>query len=178
MNFPNPALPCLRSGCRLGWASEKSMCHTGVGKTWRPSPTVACVGCQVSPVTRVSVPTLKNHRCRGLGPTLAPPQPVASSVKKPLVRYTTTWGLLVWVEDSLFCFSSCVGNPSQISRPSCGKPCSQHTNCANCTSHAMECMWCSSTQRCVDSNAYVISFPYGQCLEWLTGDCFGKSFYC
>uniref|UniRef100_A0A673AW35 Attractin-like 1b n=1 Tax=Sphaeramia orbicularis TaxID=375764 RepID=A0A673AW35_9TELE len=50
-------------------------------------------------------------------------------------------------------------------------PCSLHTNCANCTSQAMECMWCSSTQRCVDSTAYVISFPYGQCLEWQTGDC-------
>uniref|UniRef100_A0AAX7UZR4 Attractin-like 1b n=1 Tax=Astatotilapia calliptera TaxID=8154 RepID=A0AAX7UZR4_ASTCA len=56
-------------------------------------------------------------------------------------------------------------------RPSCKKPCSLHTNCANCTSQAMECMWCGSVQRCVDSTAYVISFPYGQCLEWQTGDC-------
>uniref|UniRef100_A0A8C7LEQ8 Attractin like 1 n=1 Tax=Oncorhynchus kisutch TaxID=8019 RepID=A0A8C7LEQ8_ONCKI len=53
----------------------------------------------------------------------------------------------------------------------CKTPCSLRTTCANCTSQAMECMWCSSTQRCVDSNAYVISFPYGQCLEWQTGDC-------
>uniref|UniRef100_A0A673AV50 Attractin-like 1b n=1 Tax=Sphaeramia orbicularis TaxID=375764 RepID=A0A673AV50_9TELE len=63
------------------------------------------------------------------------------------------------------------GNPNPSARPSCKKPCSLHTNCANCTSQAMECMWCSSTQRCVDSTAYVISFPYGQCLEWQTGDC-------
>ncbi|KAH0516146.1 Attractin-like protein 1 [Microtus ochrogaster] len=35
----------------------------------------------------------------------------------------------------------------------------------------MECMWCSSTERCVDSNAYIISFPYGQCLEWQTATC-------
>lgn len=35
----------------------------------------------------------------------------------------------------------------------------------------MECMWCSSTKRCVDSNAYIISFPYGQCLEWQTATC-------
>lgn len=70
------------------------MCHTGVGKTWRPSPTVASVGCLVSQVTLVSVPTWKNHRCRGLGPTLVLPPPVASSVKKPLVRYTSLWGLL------------------------------------------------------------------------------------
>uniref|UniRef100_A0A8C7UEX5 Attractin-like protein 1 n=2 Tax=Oncorhynchus mykiss TaxID=8022 RepID=A0A8C7UEX5_ONCMY len=53
----------------------------------------------------------------------------------------------------------------------CKTPCTLRTTCANCTSQAMECMWCSSTQRCVDSNAYVISFPYGQCLEWQTGDC-------
>lgn len=32
-------------------------------------------------------------------------------------------------------------------------------------------MWCSSTRRCVDSNAYIISFPYGQCLEWQTATC-------
>uniref|UniRef100_A0A7N6A1F6 Attractin-like 1b n=1 Tax=Anabas testudineus TaxID=64144 RepID=A0A7N6A1F6_ANATE len=61
------------------------------------------------------------------------------------------------------------------SRPSCKKPCSLHTNCANCTSQAMECMWCSSAQRCVDSTAYVISFPYGQCLEWQTGDCVAQN---
>uniref|UniRef100_A0A8C4EDP5 Attractin-like 1a n=1 Tax=Dicentrarchus labrax TaxID=13489 RepID=A0A8C4EDP5_DICLA len=60
--------------------------------------------------------------------------------------------------------------PSQSARP-CKTPCSLHTSCANCTSQAMECMWCSSTQRCVDSSAYVISFPYGQCLEWQTQDC-------
>lgn len=67
------------------------------------------------------------------------------------------------------------GNPNQSSRPSCKKPCSLHTSCANCTSQAMECMWCSSTQRCVDSTAYVISFPYGQCLEWQTGDCVAQN---
>uniref|UniRef100_A0AAQ5YPZ8 Attractin-like 1b n=1 Tax=Amphiprion ocellaris TaxID=80972 RepID=A0AAQ5YPZ8_AMPOC len=60
-------------------------------------------------------------------------------------------------------------------RPSCKKPCSLHTNCANCTSQAMECMWCGSAQRCVDSTAYVISFPYGQCLEWQTADCVAQN---
>uniref|UniRef100_A0A672NT19 Attractin like 1 n=1 Tax=Sinocyclocheilus grahami TaxID=75366 RepID=A0A672NT19_SINGR len=53
----------------------------------------------------------------------------------------------------------------------CKIPCALRNSCANCTSQAMECMWCGSTKRCVDSNAYVISFPYGQCLEWQTGDC-------
>lgn len=67
------------------------------------------------------------------------------------------------------------GNPNQSSRGSCKKPCSLHTSCGNCTSQSMECMWCGSTQRCVDSNAYVISFPYGQCLEWQTGDCVAQN---
>lgn len=67
------------------------------------------------------------------------------------------------------------GNPNQSTRPSCKKPCSLHTTCANCTSQAMECMWCGSAQRCVDSTAYVISFPYGQCLEWQTGDCVAQN---
>ncbi|XP_029953721.1 attractin-like protein 1 [Salarias fasciatus] len=67
------------------------------------------------------------------------------------------------------------GNPNQSSRPSCKKPCLLHTNCANCTSQSMECMWCGSAQRCVDSTAYVISFPYGQCLEWQTADCVAQN---
>uniref|UniRef100_M3ZEU0 Attractin like 1 n=1 Tax=Xiphophorus maculatus TaxID=8083 RepID=M3ZEU0_XIPMA len=59
---------------------------------------------------------------------------------------------------------------SQNARP-CKTPCALRTSCANCTSQAMECMWCGSTQRCVDSSAYVISFPYGQCMEWQTQEC-------
>uniref|UniRef100_A0A8C4ZJK4 Attractin-like 1a n=1 Tax=Gadus morhua TaxID=8049 RepID=A0A8C4ZJK4_GADMO len=60
--------------------------------------------------------------------------------------------------------------PARESR-SCRTPCARRSSCANCTSQGMECMWCSSTQRCVDSSAYVVSFPYGQCLEWQTQDC-------
>ena len=67
------------------------------------------------------------------------------------------------------------GNPSQSTRPPCKKPCALHATCGNCTSHGMECMWCGSRQRCVDSSAYVISFPYGQCLEWQTTECLGKT---
>ncbi|KAM9817295.1 attractin-like protein 1 [Neosynchiropus ocellatus] len=67
------------------------------------------------------------------------------------------------------------GNPNQSTRPPCKKPCALHTTCANCTSQAMECMWCSSVQRCVDSTAYIVSFPYGQCLEWQTGDCVAQN---
>ena len=67
------------------------------------------------------------------------------------------------------------GSPqSQGARP-CKTPCALRTSCANCTSQAMECMWCGSTQGCVDSSAYVISFPYGQCLEWQTQDCSGEA---
>uniref|UniRef100_H2LJV7 Attractin like 1 n=1 Tax=Oryzias latipes TaxID=8090 RepID=H2LJV7_ORYLA len=68
-----------------------------------------------------------------------------------------------------------IGNANQNSRPSCKKPCSLHTNCSNCTSQGTECMWCRSTKRCVDSSAYVISFPYGQCLEWQTGECIAQN---
>lgn len=70
--------------------------------------------------------------------------------------------------------SCCSGSPqSQNARP-CKTPCALRTTCANCTSQAMECMWCGSTQRCVDSSAYVISFPYGQCMEWQTQECSGE----
>lgn len=66
---------------------------------------------------------------------------------------------------------------SQNQNARCKTPCSLRTTCENCTSQGMECMWCGSTKRCVDSNAYVISFPYGQCLEWQTGDCVCKCLY-
>uniref|UniRef100_A0AAQ4Q4F3 Attractin like 1 n=1 Tax=Gasterosteus aculeatus aculeatus TaxID=481459 RepID=A0AAQ4Q4F3_GASAC len=69
------------------------------------------------------------------------------------------------IADGLIC-----EKPMKSARP-CRTPCSLRAGCANCTSQAMECMWCGSTQRCVDSSAYVISFPYGQCLEWQTQDC-------
>ncbi|KAM7385225.1 hypothetical protein PAMP_001319 [Pampus punctatissimus] len=72
--------------------------------------------------------------------------------------------------DGLICEKSAGSPQSQSARP-CRTPCALRTSCANCTSQAMECMWCGSTQRCVDSSAYVISFPYGQCLEWQTQDC-------
>ncbi|XP_029691394.1 attractin-like protein 1 isoform X5 [Takifugu rubripes] len=71
--------------------------------------------------------------------------------------------------DGLICEKP-IGPKSLSARP-CKTPCSLRTSCANCTSQPTECMWCSSTQRCVDSSAYVISFPYGQCLEWQTQDC-------
>ncbi|XP_012670081.1 attractin-like protein 1 isoform X1 [Clupea harengus] len=75
--------------------------------------------------------------------------------------------------DGLICEKPVV-SPNQNAR-SCKKPCSLRTSCANCTSQTMECMWCASTKRCVDSNAYVISFPYGQCLEWQTGECVSQN---
>ncbi|XP_062285983.1 attractin-like protein 1 [Scomber scombrus] len=72
--------------------------------------------------------------------------------------------------DGLICEKPAGSPQSQSARP-CRTPCAVRTSCANCTSQAMECMWCGSTQRCVDSSAYIISFPYGQCLEWQTQDC-------
>ncbi|XP_027862351.1 attractin-like protein 1 isoform X2 [Xiphophorus couchianus] len=72
--------------------------------------------------------------------------------------------------DGLICEKAAGSLQSQNARP-CKTPCALRTSCANCTSQAMECMWCGSTQRCMDSSAYVISFPYGQCMEWQTQEC-------
>lgn len=177
-------LPCLRRGCLHGLVWGKLTCHTGVGRTWLRSQTAVCDGCLVSPVTLVSAPTWRSLRCQDLKPIHARPLPMASFVKKLLVRGShmlpannvtqQLWSELKEEKKKTHSFPSSPGNPSQSSRPSCKKPCSLHTNCGNCTSQAMECMWCGSVQRCVDSTAYVISFPYGQCLEWQTGDCVGK----
>ncbi|MBZ3891410.1 Attractin [Sciurus carolinensis] len=53
-------------------------------------------------------------------------------------------------------------------RPKCRTPCALRTACGECTGSSSECMWCSNMKQCVDSNAYVASFPFGQCMEWYT----------
>ncbi|XP_029172341.1 attractin-like protein 1 isoform X2 [Nylanderia fulva] len=47
-------------------------------------------------------------------------------------------------------------------------PCIEYTTCRNCTEG--DCIWCQNEDRCVDKNAYSVSFPYGQCREWTTTD--------
>jgi hypothetical protein len=29
-------------------------------------------------------------------------------------------------------------------------------------------MWCKNLDMCIDRNAYLASFPYGQCMDWTT----------
>ena len=53
-----------------------------------------------------------------------------------------------------------------INSPSCSLACSERTTCQNCTKHL--CMWCKNLAMCVDRNAYLASFPYGQCMDWTT----------
>ena len=49
----------------------------------------------------------------------------------------------------------------------CSKsPCAEHSSCSSCTQNS--CMWCSNLALCIDTNAYVASFPYGQCMDWTT----------
>ncbi|XP_070211800.1 attractin-like protein 1 isoform X1 [Littorina saxatilis] len=48
----------------------------------------------------------------------------------------------------------------------CQKPCSVYSNCSSCTQK--ECMWCSNLALCINTKAYVASFPYGQCMDWTT----------
>lgn len=48
----------------------------------------------------------------------------------------------------------------------CALPCHKRNSCVNCTQGS--CMWCNSQQRCIESNAYSIIYPIGQCMEWTT----------
>uniref|UniRef100_A0A0N4ZAS5 Attractin n=1 Tax=Parastrongyloides trichosuri TaxID=131310 RepID=A0A0N4ZAS5_PARTI len=48
----------------------------------------------------------------------------------------------------------------------CPVPCAMRTSCGSCLNY--QCMWCPMTQRCVDTDTYMISFPYGQCQGWVT----------
>ncbi|RWS30423.1 attractin-like protein [Leptotrombidium deliense] len=49
-------------------------------------------------------------------------------------------------------------------KPNCEVPCSERTTCENCTRGP--CMWCSSSHKCIESNAYAAVFPLSQCMEW------------
>ncbi|XP_015343691.2 attractin-like [Marmota marmota marmota] len=60
------------------------------------------------------------------------------------------------------------GKDTVKQRPKCHTPCALRTACGECTSSSSECMWCSNMKQCVDSNAYMASFPFGQCMEWYT----------
>lgn len=57
---------------------------------------------------------------------------------------------------------------SEVAPPmsSCSPACSERTTCSNCT-HGL-CMWCKNLGMCIDRNAYLASFPYGQCMDWTT----------
>ncbi len=60
----------------------------------------------------------------------------------------------------------------------CEEPCEDFSSdCKTCLDGNKKCMWCESRNRCIDSNTYMTSFPYGLCLEWRTNheDCPGKS---
>lgn len=49
----------------------------------------------------------------------------------------------------------------------CPMPCAQRNNCSDCTD-LEQCMWCPSTNRCINLEAYTLSFAYGQCHSWVT----------
>lgn len=46
----------------------------------------------------------------------------------------------------------------------CEPLCHTYTSCENCTLN--QCMWCSSLNRCIESNAYAAIYPLAQCMEW------------
>ena len=48
----------------------------------------------------------------------------------------------------------------------CKAACSDRKTCGNCTEGM--CMWCKNIGMCIDRNAYLASFPYGQCMDWTT----------
>lgn len=77
-----------------------------------------------------------------------------------------------WQRDNkCYTFVKDVGNKTQKAivnpdmRPSCEPSCHQRTSCINCSA-GPSCMWCSSLQRCIESNAYAAAFPMAQCMEW------------
>ena len=61
------------------------------------------------------------------------------------------------------------------SEDQCIPACSTYTDCSSCTtsqSHIISspnrCMWCQSMSQCIDQNAYLAEFVYGECRQWVT----------
>ncbi|KAL8587016.1 hypothetical protein ACOMHN_023406 [Nucella lapillus] len=57
-------------------------------------------------------------------------------------------------------------NRTELQAACVQKPCAVLSDCNRCTQSP--CMWCSNLALCIDTNAYVASFPYGQCMDWTT----------
>ncbi|XP_014667846.1 PREDICTED: attractin-like protein 1 [Priapulus caudatus] len=53
-------------------------------------------------------------------------------------------------------------------------PCSSYTDCNACITSPEGvppyCMWCASEGTCMEPNAYLANYPYGQCLEWTNSE--------
>uniref|UniRef100_A0A8R1DM70 Uncharacterized protein n=1 Tax=Caenorhabditis japonica TaxID=281687 RepID=A0A8R1DM70_CAEJA len=49
----------------------------------------------------------------------------------------------------------------------CETPCAERSNCSTCVDND-QCMWCPSTNMCINLEAYTLSFAYGQCHSWVT----------
>ncbi|XP_062505107.1 attractin-like isoform X2 [Corticium candelabrum] len=46
--------------------------------------------------------------------------------------------------------------------------CSRFSTCVTCARDLSSCLWCPSQRLCINDSIYSMSFPYGQCLEWLS----------
>ncbi|KAL6723292.1 hypothetical protein Aduo_018313 [Ancylostoma duodenale] len=57
----------------------------------------------------------------------------------------------------------------------CPLPCSSLYTCTQCLQE-QKCMWCPSTNRCINMEAYALSFAYGQCHSWVAGHAHGFAF--
>ncbi|XGW32973.1 hypothetical protein V3C99_017466 [Haemonchus contortus] len=57
----------------------------------------------------------------------------------------------------------------------CPLPCSSLYTCSECLQE-QKCMWCPSTSRCINMEAYALSFAYGQCPSWVAGHAHGFAF--
>lgn len=155
------------------WAWEDMSPFTNTSLQWLPGEPSDSGFCAY--LERARVAGLKANPCTSTTDGLICEKPVGETEWREHKQ-----GTLQLKEDSTIsigslCNQLCSAGPKSPSARPCKTPCSLRTSCANCTSQPAECMWCSSTQRCVDSSAYVISFPYGQCLEWQTQDCTGET---
>lgn len=54
---------------------------------------------------------------------------------------------------------------NSLIHPICDLPCYMRKSCSSCTE--TKCIWCSTTEQCVDSSAYFAYYAMGQCMHYV-----------
>ncbi|OUC50000.1 plexin repeat-containing domain protein [Trichinella nativa] len=161
---------------------EKVCSYTGIGPPFSCSMITDCAKCTSTDV----------HPCRWCGDRCADDCPLGSEISKPehcpvtvncseiyncLVCSTTNHCIWRLNEHHVYTCAEVKKTTLQkkfmkddvVQMSNTGdtddcKICSTIHSCHECAKNG--CLWCATTEQCIDQNSHVTAFLYGQCLQW------------